>query len=66
MKINKVSYESNIKKLSKIINYLDIFFEKKNYNKKNFISNFSKKINNNIGLKLNDKRIANFPFSVLI
>ena len=63
MIINKELYESNIKKMSKLINHLDLFFEKKEYNKKDFITNFSKKINNDIGIKLNNKRTANLLFS---
>ena len=61
--INKESYQDNILKMSKLLNYLNIFFQKKEYNKKNFISNFSKKINTNIGLNLNDKRIAHLLIS---
>jgi len=63
MKINKESYESNIKKLSKLINHLDIFFEKKDYNKNKFITKFSNKINKDLGLNLNDKRISNLLLS---
>ena len=63
MKIDKESYETNIKKLSNLINFLDDFFEKKDYNKKNFIKNFKKNINNKIGLELSDRRTANLLFS---
>ena len=63
MKINKESYESNIIKMSKLINYLDIFFEKKEYNNKNFINKFRINVQKNIGLNLHDKRIANLLIS---
>ena len=63
MIINKELYETNIKKLSKLINHLDTFFEKKEYNKKDFINNFNKKIINDIGIKLTNRRTANLLFS---
>jgi len=63
MIINKDSYKDNILKMSKLLNYLDIFFQKKEYNKKNFINKLSKKINKNIGVKLNDRRLANLLLS---
>ena len=63
MKINKESYETNIIKMSKLINYLDIFFEKKEYNNKNFINKFRNNVQKIFVLKLHDRRIANLLIS---
>jgi hypothetical protein len=63
MNINKNQYQNNIIKLSKLINHLEHFFENKKYNHKNFINEFSQRINNELNIKLDDKRIANLLIS---
>ena len=63
MKIDKNQYESNIKNLTKLVNILDDFFEKKHYNKKHFLENLKSKINNDIKLNLNNKRLSNLLIS---
>ena len=63
MKIDKNQYESNIKNFTKLVNILDDFFEKKHYNKKHFLENLKSKINNDIKLNLNNKRLSNLLIS---
>jgi hypothetical protein len=63
MNINKETYKSNIIKFSKLINFLECFFKNKNYNNKNFINKFNNKIKNEIGIQIDDKRVANLLIS---
>ena len=51
MKINKNLYESKIKNLGKLINILELFFDKKDYNKKDFLKKIKIKIKNDINLE---------------
>jgi hypothetical protein len=63
MKINKNLYESKIKNLGKLINILELFFDKKDYNKKDFLKKIKIKIKNDINLELDDKRTSNLLLS---
>ena len=63
MNIDKESYNLNIIKFSKLLNNLESFFKNKKYNNKNFIYKFNNKINKEIGINLDNKRISNLLIS---
>ena len=63
MKIDKTSYEPNIKKFSKFIYIIDNFFKNKKYNESHFLNKLNEELINEINLNLGIKRLSNLLLS---
>ena len=63
MKIDKTSYEPNIKNFSKFIDIIDSFFINKNYNEDNFLKKLNLKLINELNLNLSNERLSNLLLS---